>query len=29
MRVSFPLASPWRRLAWGVGQWLKQQNEAG
>jgi hypothetical protein len=26
MRVPFPLASPWRRLAWGVGHWLKQQN---
>jgi hypothetical protein len=23
--VSFPLASAWRRLAWGVGHWLKQQ----
>jgi len=22
----FPLASAWRRLAWGVGHWLKQQN---
>ncbi len=22
----FPRASPWRRLAWGVGCWLKQQN---
>ena len=24
--VPFPHASPGRRLAWGVGQWLKQQN---
>jgi hypothetical protein len=29
MRVSFPQASPWRRLAWGVGQWLKQQQGDG
>ena len=27
--VPFPLASAWRRLAWGVGQWLKQQSPAG
>jgi hypothetical protein len=25
----FPLASAWRRLAWGVGHWLKQQNSTG
>jgi hypothetical protein len=25
----FPLASAWRRLAWGVGYWLKQQNSTG
>jgi hypothetical protein len=29
MRVSFPRASPWRRLAWGVGHWLKQQSATG
>jgi hypothetical protein len=29
IRVSFPLASPWRRLAWGVGYWLKQQGKTG
>jgi hypothetical protein len=22
----FPLASAWRRLAWGVGHWLKQNS---
>lgn len=27
--VSFPQASAWRRLAWGVGHWLKQQGSAG
>ncbi len=27
--VPFPLASPWRRLAWGVGHWLNQQNATG
>jgi hypothetical protein len=27
--VPFPLASAWRRLAWGVGHWLKQQNQTG
>jgi len=26
LHVPFPHASPGRRLAWGVGQWLKQQN---
>lgn len=24
--VPFPRASSWRRLAWGVGQWLKRQD---
>jgi len=24
--VPFPQASSWRRLAWGVGQWLKRQS---
>ena len=24
--VPFPRASSWRRLAWGVGQWLKRQS---
>jgi len=24
--VTFPGASPWRRLAWGVGRWLKRQS---
>ncbi len=27
--VSFPLADPRRRLAWGIGQWLKQQTSTG
>ena len=27
--VPFPLASAWRRLAWGVGYWLQQQNSTG
>lgn len=27
--VAFPQASAWRRLAWGVGHWLKQQGSTG
>ena len=27
--VSFPQASAWRRLAWGVGHWLTKQGAAG
>jgi hypothetical protein len=26
--VPFPEASPWRRLAWGVGRWLQGQSRA-
>ena len=26
MHLPFPDASAWRRLAWGVGQWLKEQD---
>ena len=29
IHVPFPHASAGRRLAWGVGQWLKQQNTTG
>ena len=25
IEVSFPKASPWRRLAWGVGSWLTEE----